>query len=351
MTPVTNAPLNIEQPEELLRHLREHGHVGADELPVITMLRGGVSNRTVLVERACGESFVLKQALPKLRVQVNWECDPRRAHREALALRVLERFAPAGAITPLRFEDEEHHLLAMAAVPQPHENWKTLLLAGQVDLGHARQFGGLLGRVHRESARHLAELPEELRDRSFFEALRIEPYYAFTATRNPVAAPFYSTLIAETRTQQVALVHGDYSPKNILVHRDRLVLLDHEVAHIGDPAFDVGFALTHLLSKALHLPARREALLGAAGVFWETWRQAAGEVAEAVGVRPQAARHTLGCLLARVDGRSPLEYLAPAERDQQRAVVLALMERPPGDASELIGQFGRALQTNASSHE
>lgn len=347
MNPVTHAPLNIEEPEELLRYLRGRGHVGADELPAITVLRGGVSNRTVLVERLGGEAFVLKQALPKLRVQVNWECDPRRAHREALALRVLERFAPAGAITPLRFEDEGIHLLAMAAVPQPHENWKTLLLAGQVDLGHVRQFGELLGRVHRESARHLAELPEELRDRSFFEALRIEPYYTFTATRNPVAAPFYSALIAETRAQQVSLVHGDFSPKNILVHRDRLVLLDHEVAHIGDPAFDVGFALTHLISKALHLPQQREALLGAAGIFWETWREAAGEVAAATGTSSRAARHTLGCLLARVDGRSPLEYLAPAERDQQRAVALALMQRPPGDVSELVRQFSGALPTTA----
>lgn len=347
MKPVTNAPLNIEQPEELLRYLRERGHAGANEVPFITVLRGGVSNRTVLVERGGGSSFVLKQALPKLRVQVNWECDPRRAHREALALRVLERFAPAGAITPLLFEDEPHHLLAMAAVPQPHENWKTLLLGGRVDLGHVRQFGELLGCVHRESARHLADLPDDLRDRSFFEALRIEPYYAFTATGNPVAAPFYSALIAETHAQQMALVHGDFSPKNILVHRDRLVLLDHEVAHVGDPAFDVGFALAHLLSKALHLPAQREALLGAAGVFWKTWRQAAGEVAATVGVRSRATRHTLGCLLARVDGRSPLEYLAPAERDLQRAVVLALMQRPPNDVSELVRQFGEALQATA----
>lgn len=345
MKPVSDAPFNIEEPEELLRYLRERGHVGVSELPAITVLRGGVSNRTVFVERTSGESFVLKQALPKLRVQVNWECDPRRAHREALALRVLERFAPAGAITPLRFEDEAHHLLAMAAVPPPHEIWKSLLLAGQVDPGHVRQFGELLGRVHRESAKHLAELPADLLDRSFFEALRIEPYYAFAATRNPVAAPFYSTLIAETRAQQVALVHGDYSPKNILVHRERLVLLDHEVAHVGDPAFDVGFALTHLLSKALHLPAQREALLGVAIVFWETWRQAAGQVAAAAGISSRAVRHTLGCLLARVDGRSPLEYLAPAERDQQRAVVLALMQRPPEDVGELVRQFGGALRS------
>ncbi len=342
---MTDTRLNIEQPEELVRYLRERGHLGEAESPAITVLRGGVSNRTVLVEREDESAFVLKQALPKLRVQVNWECDPRRAHREALALRVLAQFAPAGAITPLLFEDEANHLLAMAAVPQPHENWKALLLAGHVDQSHVRQFGELLGGVHRESARKLAELPTDLRDRSFFEALRMEPYYAFTATRLPNAAPFYTALMADTRAQQVALVHGDFSPKNILVRHGRLVLLDHEVAHLGDPAFDVGFGLTHLLSKALHLPARRKALLGASMAFWEIWRRAAGEVAAAPGVGPRTVRHTLGCLLARVDGRSPLEYLSPAEGHQQRAVVLELMQSPPDDVSELTEHFGRALTT------
>ena len=102
-------------------------------------------------------------------------------------------------------------------------------------------------------------------DRSFFESLRLEPYYLYTATQVPAGRDVPATSWSrDTRERRLTLVHGDYSPKNVLVHDDRLILLDHEVIHWGDPAFDVGFALTHLLSKAHHLPTHREAFARAA---------------------------------------------------------------------------------------
>src|SRR3954464_13347838 len=125
------AELDIERPGELVSYLRETGRIAADETPRVQVLAGGVSNRTVLVERQSGEAWVVKQALAKLRVAVDWFSSPERIHREALGLRWLERLAPPGTTTPLVFEDHAQHLLAMDAVPQPHENWKTMLLAGK----------------------------------------------------------------------------------------------------------------------------------------------------------------------------------------------------------------------------
>ena len=116
--------LNIEQPDALITYLRHNGHLGAGEQPLIRNLAGGVSNRTVWVQRPGGEAWVLKQALPKLRVSVDWFSSPERIHREALGLRWLAELAPPRTITPLVFEDHTHHLLAMQAVPQPHDNWK-----------------------------------------------------------------------------------------------------------------------------------------------------------------------------------------------------------------------------------
>ena len=57
-------------------------------------------------------------------------------------LRVLES-AGARHITPLVFLEPAEHLLAMGAVPQPHENWKALLLAGRLEPDHVRQFANL----------------------------------------------------------------------------------------------------------------------------------------------------------------------------------------------------------------
>src|SRR3954464_2965545 len=143
--------MNIEQHDHLIAYLSDVGRIARDESPKCTTLRGGVSNRTVLVERASGEAWVIKQALAKLRVQVDWFSDPARVHREALGLEYIAKLAPPGTITPLVFEDESQHLLGMQAVPQPHENWKTMLLAGRVDSDQVEQFARLLGAIHRES--------------------------------------------------------------------------------------------------------------------------------------------------------------------------------------------------------
>ncbi len=338
------AALNIEQPDELLHYLRETGRVPPDQTPVITRLPGGVSNRTVLVEPPNAAAFVLKQALAKLRVATDWYSHPDRIHREALGLRWLVQLAPPGTTTPLVFEDKTHHLLAMQAVPRPHENWKSQLLAGRVEAAHVKQFGQILGTIHRRARERREEIAPVFDDRTFFDSLRLEPYYRFTATLRPEAAGFYADLIAETTASRLTLVHGDYSPKNVLVSQDTLVLLDHEVIHFGDPAFDLGFSLTHFLSKAHHLPARRQTFWSAARLFWEAYRQTAGELALSHGFEARVVRHTVACLLARVDGRSPLEYLGETEKNRQRTAVLSLLGNLPTIVPELIERFGWFLR-------
>jgi 5-methylthioribose kinase len=336
--------LDIEKPDELVLYLRCAGQIGPAETPQVVVLAGGVSNRTVLVRRSSGEAWVLKQALAKLRVAMDWHSSPERVHREAMALRWLVHLAPPGATVPLVFEDLTHHVLAMQAVPEPHQNWKSVLLAGEVSEPLVRQFGALLGHIHRRALEAGPELCAAFEDRSFFESLRLEPYYRAAAERNVEVRPFLEALMAETRAQRLTFVHGDYSPKNILVRDGKLVLLDHEVAHWGDPAFDLGFGLAHLLSKAHHVAARRQVFLDAAGWFWCSYRQQAGPVAEDEAHAARVVRHALGCLLARVDGRSPLEYLTPVERDRQRAAVLRLMVGPPQVPDSLPGRFGEALK-------
>jgi aminoglycoside phosphotransferase (APT) family kinase protein len=340
------AALDIEQPAALLAYLRDQGHIAPNEQPLIRVLAGGVSNRTVWVEQPNGEAWVLKQALAKLRVSVDWFSSPERVHREALGLRWLAQLAPPGAITPLVFEDYTHHLLAMQAVPRPHDNWKALLLAGRLEENHINQFARLLGAIHRHAFERRDEVAPVFADRSFFESLRLEPYYSYTAGQVPAATHFLQALIEETRACRLTLVHGDYSPKNVLVHQDQLILLDHEVIHWGDPAFDLGFSLTHLLSKAHHLSQQRAAFAEAAKEYWRSYLEAVGDAfllplsqGGPGGVEARAVRHTLACLLARVAGRSPLEYLGETARARQRAAVLALLPNPPSHIPELVNQF------------
>lgn len=332
--------LDIEDPAALVAYLRDAGRVAPDEQPAVRVLAGGVSNKTVLVERVNGDAWVLKQALPKLRVKLDWFSDPARFRREALALQWLPRLVPGASITPLVFEDPDQFLLAMAAVPQPHENWKTMLLGRKLYPRHVRQFGTLLGTIHRGAWERRAEVEPLFADRAFFESLRVEPYYAYAATEVPAAGEFLAELIESTRAARQTLVHGDYSPKNVLVPKGgRIVLLDHEVIHWGDPAFDVGFALTHFLSKAHHLPAYRGAFSDGAMLFWTAYAGVLGDLPWTRQLEARAVLHTLGCLLARVAGRSPLEYLSAEERRRQSAAAVELMRRPPSTVGELVQAF------------
>lgn len=344
-TPVggVSETLDIENPDALLAYLRQAGRIEWNEQPRIRTLQGGISNRAVLVQRASGEAWVLKQALAKLRVSVDWYSSPERIHREARGLEWLAKLAPPGSTTALLFEDHEQHLLAMEAVPEPHENWKSMLLAGKIETGHFRQFAALLATIHREAYHRRDVLKKIFGDRSFFESLRLEPYYVYSAQQVPAAGSFLKSLIEETLSCRTTLVHGDFSPKNILIHRERLVLLDHEVIHFGDPAFDLGFSMAHFLSKAHHLPERRSSFLAAAGDYWRTYVDALDHPVWAEGLEARAVRHTLGCLLARVAGRSPLEYLGENERLRQRELVVSIVPCAPRQLADLISTFGERL--------
>jgi 5-methylthioribose kinase len=314
-------------------------------------LAGGVSNRTVLVRFEDGQTWVLKQALAKLRTKAEWFSDPARVHREALGMRWLAKLAPPGTIPEFVFEDFDEHLLAMHAVPQPHDNWKTMLLQRrQVFSDEFDLFGNLLGTIHRNSIARASEVAPAFADRSFFESLRIEPYYLYTAEQVPEAADFLHSLVETTRSHRLALVHGDYSPKNILVRDRKLVLLDHEVIHWGDPAFDLGFALAHLISKARYLGHDGFMTAGAVG-FWLEYSRSCGDwIYDDSSAPRRINQHILACMLARVAGRSPLEYLRETDRAEQQRDVLFFINEMPENVIPMIASLAAKNRRRDGKH-
>ena len=331
--------VDIEDSQQLLSYLRVSKRIGPNERPRLRPLGGGVSNKTIWLGRENGEQWVLKQALPKLRVKADWYSDPSRIRIEANALRYLPALTPRNNVPALLFEDPEQSLLAMEAVPEPNKNWKEELLQGTISEESVKAFGQLLGHFHRESYRRKAELEIEFENRDFFQTLRLEPYYEYCGIRIPEASRFLRDLMTETLSRRDSLVHGDYSPKNILVHRGKLILLDHEVLHFGDPAFDWGFSLTHLLSKAHHLPRYRETMVQAARLYSATYLKEIDELPWRRTAEINAVKHTVACLLARTSGRSPLEYLTIEEKEKQKAVALSLMAATPSSIEVLIKNF------------
>lgn len=303
-------------------------------------LSGGVSSEILRVETAGGR-FCVKRALPVLKVAQRWEAPVARNRHEADYFDVVGAFAPA-AVPRLLGRDSEGAIFAMEwLAPETHRLWKTELLAGTADAAVARAVGAVLASIHARTA-STPGLPERFATDPVFHALRLEPYLEATARVHPDRAAALTGLSRRTAATRRALVHGDVSPKNILVGPQGPVFLDAECAWFGDPAFDLAFCLNHLLLKAVH---RREG----AGGYLATFAALATAYLEGVDWEPpaeverRAATLLPGLGLARVDGKSPVEYLGEDERDLVRRVTRALLERPSDTLDGVADAWREAL--------
>jgi 5-methylthioribose kinase len=340
-------------------YLRESARIAASEPVHVRELPGGVSNIVLLVTLPTrGERFVLKQARGQLRVREEWLCPVERIWREVEVLRVcegllrntgdsggmtrakhkaLDWFSPG--VPQVNWEDRENYCYAMTAAPSRNRTWKAMLLDGpsMLDPYIAVACGRLLGRLHAGSWRD-AGLAASLEDRTYFDLLRLDPYYSHAANANSDLAAQFTKLIDSVWNNRLCLVHGDFSPKNLLIWWRNVWLIDHEVGHFGDPAFDLGFFLTHLVAKAVHARVECRHFLALAGIFWQTYRTQLARVAapdELADLKQRMLLNLAGCLLARVDGKSPLEYLSDHERHVIQQLGREWLITPPDRLTNL----------------
>lgn len=304
--------------------LRAQGLAAADEVPQAEALTGGVSSDIWRVDLRSG-TICVKQALARLRVAQVWEAPVERNRYEWRWMEAAAAAVPGAAPKVLAHDDAGVFAMEyLGGLPL----WKAELRDGRVDPDFARQVGIRLAAIHAATAGKESVARAFATDANF-HAIRLEPYLLATARAHPRHASVLSGLAERTAATRLALVHGDVSPKNILAGHGGPVFLDAECAWYGDPAFDLAFCLNHLLLKCLWKPAHTAAYLESfdamregylRGVDWEP----------ATVLEARAASLLPGLLLARVDGKSPVEYF---DRVQQKArvreVAGALLETLP----------------------
>jgi 5-methylthioribose kinase len=290
----------------------------------------------VLLVEAGTRRLVVKQALGKLRVEQEWLADQSRIFRESAALRKLAPHLPKGSLPAVLFEDRDNFIFAMSAAPSASVCWKELLLNGEILVETAQRVGELLALIARVSWRASA-WESEFGNQTVFDQLRIDPYYRATARKHPDLTPAAARLIAESAARRVCLVHGDWSPKNFLVDGANVMAIDFEVIHFGDPCFDSAFLLNHLALKSFYRPQWADLYALAAAGFWA--RYLAGVPSEA-WIEPGTLQHLGWLMLARVDGKSPAEYLRePAIQDRVRRFARDLIISPPDSVGEVFGRI------------
>ncbi len=316
---------NTDDFARVLDFLRRAGLVATDEVPRAAQLSGGVSSDIWRVELASGPICV-KRALPRLRVAQLWEAPVERNAFERDWLEAAARSVPG--IAPRVLAHDAAGFFAMEYLdPARYPVWKEVLRAGDADPDFARRVGERLARVHAAGAGDAAVAARFATDAAF-HAIRLEPYLLATARAHPDLARRLEALAARTAATRKVLVHGDVSPKNILVGPGGPVLIDAECAWYGDPAFDLAFCLKHLLLKCLWTPAAREVFLACYAALGDAYLQGARWEPRAA-LEARAATLLPGLFLARVDGKSPVEYLAddaPARERVRRAARAWLAE-------------------------
>jgi 5-methylthioribose kinase len=326
---------------ELVRMLEQLRLCAPGEPVTAEVLTGGVSSNILRVDLASGPVCV-KQALPKLKVQKDWQVSTDRVLAEIEWLKVAQTIVP-GHVPRILGEDTRRSAFVMEFLSN-QANWKTELLEGRIDVEVGAQVANVLGRLHVATAHDPAIARRFANDATFF-SIRLEPYLLDAARAHPVLAHVLHEMVETTRSTRVALVHGDVSPKNVLLGRDGPVLLDAECACYGDPAFDLAFLLNHALLKAAHRPMfasqfhalfERIASTYLPQVAWES----------ATEFDRRCAVLLPGLLLARIDGKSPVEYLSEGSRDAVRAAAIALLSAPSSRLQDVLDRFRSSLAGN-----
>lgn len=333
--------------EDIHEILRRLNLVSTSDLVQIDPLTGGISSEILRV-RTRGRDFVIKRALPKLRVQAEWRAPIERNDHEYAWLETVASLMPE-VVPQLLGRDAVSHSFAMEYLdPRYFKTWKSRLLEGHVDIHFAADVGCRLGTIHARTAdnRKLARLFSTDR---FFHLLRIEPYFEAVALRHPAASDRLLRLSSSILATKRVLVHGDVSPKNILVGLHGPVFLDAECAWYGDPAFDLAFCLNHLLLKCLWNRQAACRFLRAFDALLDTYMQFVNwESKDAFEARVGAILPAL--FLSRVDGKSPVEYItAEEDRELVRSTALPFIFSPPESARILRNNWAASLRLTGKS--
>lgn len=312
---------------DVVKTLHHAGLIDDPETAGSSRLEGGVSSDIWKID-AAGRTLCVKRALDRLRVEAEWHAPVERNRFEVRWNQIAGRIAPGSAPT-VRYHDDERMFFVMDYLdPRHYELWKEKLRQGRAESRDAGNVGGTLARIHSATAGD-ENVYEQFPRTDIFHDIRLEPYLLATAARHPDLKSRIEALSRTTAETRLAMIHGDVSPKNILIGPDGPVFLDAECACIGDPAFDLAFCLNHMLLKCLWNPAAAEAYLACYQAMAEAYfHRVDWENPETLEARTAALLPAL--FLARVDGKSPVEYITDeSDHDKVRRCARALLESTP----------------------
>lgn len=325
--------------ESIRSVLVESGLIRKNKIDIIP-LSGGVSSDIFLIDDGHNK-FIFKRAREKLDVDDPWHADISRNITEQNFINYIQKHIP-GCVPQILYRDVEQRFFVMEYLDRSFENWKHQLLNGVWNAQTIIKASVLLSNIHHYSRGD--EQAEILFNTSAnFTNLRIEPYLITTGNRHPILKEEFYNEAKRLNDCCEALVHGDFSPKNIMVRSDRVMLLDHEVAWYGDPVFDLAFFQNHLYLKTLYHFKKMNRLPDSPDIAWQMYSNITGaDIMKSIEKR--FGKLLLMLMLARVDGKSPVEYLNEPQKQFIRSFVYDLFEKQIFNRNQLHSMWYSKLK-------
>jgi len=288
----------LDRKEEVIKYLKQEGLIKENDDAKVEHLSGGVSCRVWKIY-VNNDRWVIKQALEKLDVKADWFSDVERIHREHEAMKQLELVIPNCNIPKILHVDYVKHIYLMNCAEEGVQTWKDILMSGIFNADTAKSAADILSQIHLLSHKIDEKVKADFSDQKYFIQLRIDPFHRFLINIYPELSEEINGLIVELTEQKTCLVHGDFSPKNMLVEKSgSIVLIDYEVAHWGNPVFDLAYCLGHLMLKTWYLKKPHK-MLELISVFIANYKGQVSNLLPHLGLM----------LLARMDGKSPVNYI------------------------------------------
>ncbi len=323
--------MKIDSPETIQEYLVKSNLAGKFDQPLITPLSGGVSCSVFKIVLG-DKRWVIKQALEKLEVAADWFSDIERIHREHEVMEALFPLMPKGSVPKVVHVDYNNHIYLMSCAEDNALTWKEHLMNGNFDEKLAIEAGGMLKQLHECSSKFSEKNKLRFSDQTYFIQLRVNAFHRHVIQKHPLLKNEIDLLILDVTRQKETLVHGDFSPKNMLIEsNNKIVLIDHEVAHWGNPVFDVAYCTGHLMLKGWHLNKQADAL-HLIHTFLTAYNLKIKNLIPHLGLM----------LLARMDGKSPVPYIKnEATKNIIRKVAISFIKEKHNDA---LKQIERVLQ-------
>lgn len=274
--------------------------------------KGGVSC-TVAYVCIDEKPIIVKQALSKLKTKDDWQCDPNRMNIEFESNRIYHNLLPSN-VPETYFYDSENYIYGREAVPDGCLMWKDYLMNGILSYPVARETIDTLSTVHNKCAND-EKIKQTFKNKDVFYNLRISPYFEFTAEKHPEIKDLSKKISDEMMESEISLIHGDYSPKNIMVIDNGISVLDYEVSCFGHPAFDLAFFANHFILKAVKFKEFSCGYLCMLDFMIKRYFENLKYMDKKEFERTFIETLSL-LLLARVDGKSPVEYLVGDDTKQ-----------------------------------